>query len=146
MKKLPLKIAAAHLAIFTATMAGSWGVTAHTAAAAAPAAIIPAAAVAQSSGDPVAGRMLYQACTGCHSLDDNDVGPKHRGVVGRKAASVQGYVYSAALRNAGIVWTPATLDRWLTNPQKLVPGAKMYFSVANPRQRADIIAYLAQQH
>jgi len=90
--------------------------------------------------------MLYQACTGCHSLDDNDVGPKHRGVVGRKAGTVPGYAYSAALKGSGLTWTPANLDRWLTNPQKLVPGAKMYFSIANPKQRADIIAYLAQQH
>jgi cytochrome c len=98
------------------------------------------------TGDPVAGRGLYQACSGCHSIDENDVGPRHRGVVGRRAGSVPGYAYSAALRTSGIVWTPANLDRWLTNPQKVVPGTRMYFSVANPKQRADIIAYLAQQH
>ena len=82
---------------------------------------------------------------GCHSLDDNDVGPKHRGVVGRKAGAVPGYSYSAALKGSGIVWTPEKLNLWLTNPQKLVPGAKMFFSVANPKQRADIIAYLGTQ-
>lgn len=82
---------------------------------------------------------------GCHSLDDNDVGPRHRGVVGRAAGAVPGYAYSARLRGSGIVWTPANLDRWLTNPQAMVPGAKMYFSIARPRDRADIIAYLAQQ-
>ncbi len=108
-----------------------------------PASAEPVAIVA---GDPLTGRTLYQSCTGCHSLDENDVGPKHRGVVGRRAGSVPGYAYSAALRTSGIVWTPAYLDHWLTNPQKLVPGAKMYFSVANSKQRADIIAYLAQQH
>ncbi|MGJ3647880.1 c-type cytochrome [Sphingomonas sp. GlSt437] len=106
----------------------------------------PAASPAPLVGDPGQGRAFYQACTGCHSLDENDVGPKHRGVVGRRAGIVPGYAYSAALKNSGLVWTPANLDRWLTNPQKLVPGAKMYFSVANPQQRADIIAYLAQQH
>jgi cytochrome c len=97
------------------------------------------------AGDPVSGARLYQTCMGCHSLDENDIGPRHRGVVGRRAGSVPGYAYSAALKRSGIVWTPAELDRWLSGPQALVPGAKMYFSVANPRNRADIIAYLAQQ-
>lgn len=82
---------------------------------------------------------------GCHALDENDVGPKHRGVVGRGAGSIPGYAYSIALKRSGIVWTPANLDRWLTDPQKLVPGAKMYFSVAKPQDRADIIAFLALQ-
>jgi cytochrome c len=96
-------------------------------------------------GNPANGVRLYQSCMGCHSLDENDVGPRHRGVVGRKAASVPGYAYSAALKKSGIVWTPAMLDRWLSGPQAMVPGAKMYFSVANPQNRADIIAYLATQ-
>ncbi|MES2019693.1 MAG: c-type cytochrome [Pseudomonadota bacterium] len=131
---------AAKLTVIAVAIVGATGVTARHAAAAASVAVVP-----QSAGDPVAGRTLYQACTGCHSLDENDVGPRHRGVVGRKAGTVPGYAYSAVLRTSGMVWTPANLDRWLTNPQKVVPGAKMYFSVANPKQRADIIAYLAQQ-
>jgi len=96
-------------------------------------------------GNPANGAKLYQACMGCHSLDENDVGPKHRGVVGRKAGIVPGYAYSAALKKSGIVWTPDMLDRWLSGPQKLVPGAKMFFSIAKPQDRADIIAYLATQ-
>jgi cytochrome c len=96
-------------------------------------------------GDPVAGKTAYQACMGCHAIDDNDVGPKHRGVVGRPAASVPGYSYSAALKASRIVWTPVIIDRWLQGPQKLVPGSKMFFSIPNPKQRADIIAYLATQ-
>ena len=82
---------------------------------------------------------------GCHSLDDNDVGPKHRAVVGRRAGTVPDYAYSSALKASGLTWSPANLDRWLTNPQALVPGAKMYFSIPNPQSRADLIAYLAQQ-
>lgn len=97
------------------------------------------------AGNAVTGAHLYQACMGCHSLNENDVGPRHRGVVGRKAGMVPDYAYSAAVRNSGVVWTPANLDKWLSNPQKLVPGAKMFFSVAKPQDRADIIAYLAQQ-
>jgi cytochrome c len=96
-------------------------------------------------GNPVRGRSLYQSCAGCHSLDENDVGPKHRGVVGRRAAAVPGYAYSAALKKSNIVWDKQTLDRWLAGPQKLVPGSKMFFSVNNAQNRADIIAYLAQQ-
>jgi cytochrome c len=109
-----------------------------------------AAAQAQTAppdpGNPARGQTLYQACTGCHSLDDNDVGPKHRGVFGRRAGTVPDYNYSSALKAADLVWDRANLDRWLTNPQGLVPGAKMYFMIADAQTRADIIAYLAQQH
>jgi cytochrome c len=111
--------------------------------------LVPLAAVAAGGapvGDPARGKQAYGGCQGCHSLDENDVGPRHRGVVGRKAGSVPGYAYSAALKNSNIVWTPANLDRWLQGPQKMAPGSKMYFSVPDAQRRADIIAYLAQQH
>ena len=108
-------------------------------------AVARAAVTAIPGGNPVHGAMLYQTCMGCHSIDANDIGPRHRGVVGRLAGSVPGYAYSAKLNASGIVWTPALIDRWLTDPQKLVPGAKMFFAVAKPQDRADIIAYLAQQ-
>jgi cytochrome c len=97
-------------------------------------------------GNPARGLSLYQSCTGCHSLDENEVGPKHRGIVGRRAAGVPGYAYSSALKKSNIVWNRPTLDRWLAAPQKVAPGSKMFFSVSNPQNRADIIAYLAQQH
>jgi cytochrome c len=97
------------------------------------------------AGDPVRGQNLYGACMGCHSLDQNDVGPRHRGVVGRKAGTVPGYRYSDALAHSGIVWTPANLDRWLSGPQAMVPGAKMFFHLTQARDRADVIAYLAKQ-
>lgn len=105
----------------------------------------PGARAAGLIGDPVHGKALYQACSGCHSLDENDVGPKHRGVVGRKAGTAPGYNYSPALKALGLIWTPANLDRWLTNPQAVAPGARMYFSVPSAQNRADLIAYLAQQ-
>ena len=96
-------------------------------------------------GDPVRGRTVYQACMGCHSLDEDDVGPRHRGVVGRTAGTVSGYAYSPALKQSGLVWSPANLDRWLTNPQSLVPGVKMFFSLSSAKDREDVIAYLVQQ-
>jgi cytochrome c len=106
-------------------------------------------AVSASGGvqaDAVHGKAVYQVCMGCHSIDEDDVGPRHRGVVGRVAGSVPGYAYSPALKNSHIVWDQANLDRWLTNPQALVPGAKMFFAMPNPQDRADVIAYLTEQH
>jgi cytochrome c len=105
-----------------------------------------ALALAQTplEGDPEHGKALYQACTACHSIDENDLGPKHRGVVGRRAGSIEDYNYSPSLKNSGLTWDKTTLDRWLTNPSELVPGTKMYFKIDDPQMRADIIAYLAQ--
>jgi cytochrome c len=115
--------------------------------AAAAASASPAAQSASDAvqGDAVRGKTVYQACMGCHSLDEDDVGPRHRGVVGRVAGTVPGYAYSPALKQSGVLWNSANLDRWLTKPQGLVPGAKMFFSLANAKDRADVIAYLAQQ-
>jgi len=96
------------------------------------------------SGDSAHGKTLYQGCQACHSIDDNDLGPKHRGVVGRPAGSVQDYNYSAALKNSGLTWDELTLDRWLTNPSALVPGTKMFFKIDDAQARADIIAYLKE--
>src|ERR1700759_4340705 len=67
-------------------------------------------------GDANAGKTLYQACAACHSVDENDIGPMHRGLVGRRAGSVPDYNYSAALKNSGITWDEAQLDRWLITP------------------------------
>jgi len=109
-----------------------------TALAASPGAAAPA-------GDPVRGEQIYQACTDCHSLDQNDVGPRHRGVYGRKAGSLPDYDYSDALKNANIVWSEEALDRWLAGPQTFVPGVKMVFHLDNAQDRADVIAYLKEK-
>ena len=105
--------------------------------------VVPQAA-ARSSGDVVRGRILYESrCGGCHSLDANRTGPRHRGVVGGAVASVPGYDYSPALRRVGGTWTADRLDTWLQEPQRLAPGSRMYLSVRDAGQRADIIAYLS---
>ena len=104
-----------------------------------------AGGAARASGDIVHGEELYQACQDCHSLDTNDVGPKHRGVFGRKAGSVADYSYSPGLKNSNFVWTEANLDQWLADPQKFVPGAKMFFHLDNPQDRADVIEYLKER-
>lgn len=119
----------------------------HTCAAITVAGLLALApAIASSQPDPniASGQTLYESkCGACHSLDGNRVGPKHRGVVGRKVASVPDYDYSPAIRKLGGVWTPARVDQWLQGPQKMAPGAKMFFQVSDPGQRKAIIAYLA---
>lgn len=101
---------------------------------------------AQAAGDPVRGAELYdQRCAGCHSLDANRVGPMHRGVVGRRAGSVKDFAYSPALRKSKLTWTEANLDRWLANPEALVPGQRMGYAVGEAVDRADLIAYLRRE-
>lgn len=68
--------------------------------------------------------------------------PNLFGVVGKPAASTT-FSYSPALKKSGLVWTPKTLDAFLTNPSKLVPGTRMVMAVADPAQRGALIAYLS---
>ena len=98
-----------------------------------------------AAGDAAHGAKVYQDCMLCHSLDKNEIGPKHRGVFGRKAGGVPDYDYSAALKASDIVWNETTLDRWLSDPQALVPGTKMVFSLDDARDRADVIAFLKEK-
>jgi len=89
------------------------------------------------------GRSLFdRRCTGCHRLDDIRSGPRLRGVVGRAAGSDAGFPYSDALKASRITWSEATLDRWLANPDALVPDNDMAFRVSDATERAQIIAYL----
>ncbi|MCC6919784.1 MAG: cytochrome c family protein [Alphaproteobacteria bacterium] len=95
------------------------------------------------AGDAAHGQALWEAkCIACHALDANKVGPKHRGVYGREAGTAPGYSYSPALKASHIVWDAASLDMWLKGPRAFVPGTKMTFSLAQPQDRADVIAYL----
>src|ERR1700742_2573306 len=84
-----------------------------------------------AAGDPDRGEKVCEGCQDCHSLDKNDVGPRHRGVFGRKAGSLADYNYSPALKAARFVWDEKTLNKWLANPQLLVPGAKMFYHLAD---------------
>ena len=93
--------------------------------------------------DPDRGKQLFdKRCGGCHSLDHDQTGPHLRNVYGRKAGSVPGFGYSAAVRSAGFTWDEATLDKWLTGPDALIPGNEMDFSVPKPEERAAIIRFL----
>ena len=81
-------------------------------------------------------------CGACHSLDQNRVGPRHRGIVGRKAGSVPDFRYSPALQKLDLVWNADTLDTWLQNPSAVAPGTSMGFRVRKPEDRAAIVSFL----
>ncbi|HEY8099506.1 MAG TPA: c-type cytochrome [Burkholderiaceae bacterium] len=96
-----------------------------------------------AAGDPIRGQALYQGkCGACHSIEYNGVGPAHMGVFNRKAGSRTDYDYSKAVKVSTIIWNEKTLDKWLTDPEKLIPGQKMGFLVPSKKDRADLIAYL----
>ncbi len=100
-------------------------------------------AEADPSSDAAHGKAIYQqVCAACHSLDYNGVGPAHKNVFGKQAGTQPNYAYSPALAASGLTWTEGNLNRWLTNPEALVPGQKMGVSVASAEDRADVIAYL----
>ena len=99
-----------------------------------------------SGGDPVAGRLVFRKCQACHSLEPgkNILGPSLAGIIGRKAGAEPGYSYSPALKQADILWDGKTLDSYLADPQKMVPGNKMPFpGLKTEHDRADVIAFLA---
>src|SRR5215210_1624129 len=104
------------------------------------------ATVAPPSGEAQAGRQVYRKCQACHSLESgkNTVGPSLAGIVGKKAASDPNYNYSPALRSANLTWDAQTLDAYLLDPQKTVPGNKMPFpGLKTENERKTLLAYLA---
>ena len=101
---------------------------------------------ALAAGDPAAGEAIYSLCQGCHALEYNRTGPKHCGLLGRRAGSVPGFDYSPAMKRSALVWNEKTLDRFLADPLKAVPGTTMtYAGVPDAHERADLIAYLKQE-
>lgn len=108
------------------------------------AAALLVAAPAWAGGDAARGREAYDArCGGCHSVEADRIGPRHAGVLGRRAGSVPGFDYSEALRRSGLTWDEALLERWLADPEALVPGQRMGYRLADAPARADIVAYLS---
>ena len=102
-------------------------------------------AFAQPAGDPARGEAVYARCFACHSLDADRTGPRHCGLLGRRAGSVPGFDYSPAMRASGIVWDAKSLDRFLADPVRTVPGTSMgYAGIKDARERADLIAYLGK--
>lgn len=108
-------------------------------------------ATAAMAADAKSGQQTFRAqCGVCHQGGPGDgeggQGPNLNGVVGRKAGSLAGFPYTAALKSSGLVWTQANLDRFLTDPSKMVPGTAMPISVPDTKTRQDLIAYLATLH
>ncbi len=86
----------------------------------------------------------YAKCMGCHSPEYNRTGPLHCGLFGRESAAVQGYNYSEAMRDAGLVWNADTLDRFLESPLTMLPGTSMGFAgIPDQTERRNLIAWLA---
>ena len=109
-------------------------------------AALVASALPARAADAHRGATLYEErCTGCHSLDANRVGPKHRGVFGRKAGGVSEFRYSTGVGSSTVVWNEATLDRWLASPQGFIAGARMGFRIGDAADRADLIAFLKRE-
>jgi cytochrome c oxidase assembly protein Cox11 len=100
------------------------------------------------TGEPnaIRGRQFFaERCAACHALGVNKSGPMLGGVFGRKAGSAPEYKYSPALGDSGLSWSADNLDRWLTDPRKVVPGTRMPARVLDGAVRKDIIAYLKQE-
>jgi len=105
------------------------------------------AGAAHAGGDAVRGAELFrQNCAPCHSQESgkNLVGPSLFSVVGRGAASIADFRYSAAMKRSQIVWTPDQLLAYLKAPRKHVPGIKMMFpGLADEKDRESVVAFLA---
>ncbi len=111
-------------------------------------AFAPSLASAQA-GDAAAGQRVFNQCRACHTPDQggrNGVGPNLWGVVGRPAASIEGFRYSANMRElaaGGLTWTEDRLRAYITNPKAVVPqGSMAYAGLRNEEQLNNLIAYL----
>ena len=102
---------------------------------------------ALAGGDAAAGEKVFKKCKTCHTFDPGKkkIGPHLKGVVGRKAAAVEGYKYSKAMKASDITWDEASLDEFLKKPKAFLKGTKMSFAgLKKDAQRADVIAYLKE--
>jgi len=108
--------------------------------------LVVAAAPVARAADPEKGKAVFEQCAACHSLDgtgDYD-GPTLKGIIGRKAGSLEDYRYSAAMKRSDVTWDAATLDKYVADPQAFIPGNRMAFAgIGDKAQRDDLIAYLA---
>jgi cytochrome c len=104
---------------------------------------------AYGQSDPDAGAKVFNKCKACHTVDEekNKVGPHLVGIIGRPAGSVEGFKYSDAMADSGIVWEDETLTAYLKDPKGYVPGNKMVFvGLKKDEDIADLLAYLHQQN
>lgn len=97
--------------------------------------------------DAALGAKVFKKCMACHAIDEkNKIGPSLKGIIGRKAATVEGFKYSDAMLAKGaegVVWDEATLAAYLPDPKAWVPGTKMAFpGLKKPEEVTDLIAFL----
>jgi len=107
--------------------------------------LLLAAAGPGQAADVEAGKAVFKKCALCHTTEagKNKIGPSLFGVVGRKAASLESYNYSDAMKKYDNAWDPQTLDTYLADPRAVVPGTKMIFpGIKEEKERQDVIAYL----
>lgn len=99
---------------------------------------------ANAAGDAKAGEAVFSRCAACHSTSPgvNKIGPSLAGIVGSQSGSVPGFHFSSGMKNAKVTWDEASLDKFLQNPNGLVHGTSMFFSVPNATDRQNVIAYL----
>ena len=111
------------------------------------AALLLATAPARAA-DVEAGKTVFNRCKACHRLEANApaaLGPNLHGIFGRKAGTIDGFNYSEAMKQSGVVWDDDTLQKYLSDPKAFVPGNKMAFpGVKNDTEMANLIAYLKQ--
>lgn len=109
------------------------------------AAMALATALCQAAPDVAHGEQVYARCLACHALASDRVGPRHCGLLGRRAGTVPGFAYSPAMKRSKLTWDEKTLDRFLAKPLKVVPGTSMtYDGVPDAKDRRDLIAYLRE--
>ena len=100
---------------------------------------------ALAEGDIKAGKKVFKKCKACHDVKEgkNKVGPSLYNIVGATAGSVEGFKYSKALKDSGIVWDEENLRAFVTKPKKLIPGNRMAFAgLKKEKQIDDLLAYL----
>ena len=103
------------------------------------------AGAAHADGDAAAGKAVFSKCGICHAVEEgkNKIGPSLHGVVGRPSHAIESYKYSKAMEAYNVTWDPATLDPYLEDPRKVVPGTKMIFpGLKSEADRQNVIAYL----
>ena len=108
--------------------------------------------VAAADGDATRGERVFQFCFACHSVNPNESaklqGPSLVGIVGRRAGVIAGFEYSTALRAKsaeGLVWSRDVLERYIAEPESVIPGGRMSFpGIKDAADRANLIAYLGK--
>lgn len=101
--------------------------------------------IAGLTGDPAAGRRVFVRCQTCHVIEEgvNRVGPSLYGIFGRTAGTVEGFRYSTANAESGVVWDAQNMFEYLENPRAFIPGTIMAFpGIRSEQERADVIAYI----